>query len=185
LLVRVQELLACAVHPKGSSESAMTKRSGWWQGVRGEWYVAVQAALLALVFFGPRTLPGFPVWPPVLRLPALLLGGMLLLAGALLAGAGTLSLGRNLTPLPHPKEGARLVETGAYRLVRHPIYGGIVLLAYGWSLCARGWLPLAYATLVFIFLDLKSRREERWLTEKYPGYADYRKSTRKRIPFIY
>jgi len=108
-----------------------------------------------------------------------------LLAGALLAGAGTLSLGRNLTPLPHPKEGARLVETGAYRLVRHPIYGGIVLLAYGWGLCARSWLPLGYATLVFIFLDLKSRREERWLIEKYSGYAGYRKRTRKLIPFIY
>jgi protein-S-isoprenylcysteine O-methyltransferase Ste14 len=163
----------------------VTEQNSWLQGKRGEWYVVIQAALLALVLFGPRTLEGFPAWPAAARLPALLSGGVLLLAGALLAGAGAASLGRNLTPLPHPRDDARLVETGAYRLVRHPIYGGIILMSYGWGLCVRGWLCLVYATLVFVFLDLKSRREERWLEEKFPGYDRYRKRVRKLIPFVY
>lgn len=163
----------------------MTVRTRWWRGNRGEWYVVIQAALFVLVILGPRTFPGLPAWPPGAQLPALLFGGALLLAGALLALWGAASLGRNLTPLPHPKDDARLVETGAYRLVRHPIYGGIILMAYGWGLLAQGFLTLAYATLVLIFLDLKSRREERWLVERFPGYDDYRKSVRKLIPYIY
>ena len=77
------------------------------------------------------------------------------------------------------------METGAYRLVRHPIYGGIILMAYGWGLVAQGFFTLAYASLVFLFLDLKSRREEGWLEEKFPGYAGYQKRVRKLIPFIY
>ena len=163
----------------------MREQSRWWQGKRGEWYVVIQAALFALVLFGPRTLPGLPDWPTAARLPAFLFGAALLLAGALLAGAGVASLGRSMTPLPRPKDDARLVESGAYRLARHPIYGGIILMGYGWSLSVQGWLTLAYVTLMFLFLDLKSRREERWLVEKYPGYDEYRKRVRKLIPFMY
>jgi protein-S-isoprenylcysteine O-methyltransferase Ste14 len=170
---------------KAGSFGEMRMRTGWWQGKRGEWYVIIQAVLFALVLLGPRTLSGLPAWPPAARLPALLFGAVLLLAGTLLAGAGAASLGRNLTPLPHPKDDAQLVESGAYRLVRHPIYSGIILMAFGWSLCTRSYLVIAYATLVFLFLDLKSRREERWLTEKFPGYDSYRKRVRKLIPFVY
>jgi protein-S-isoprenylcysteine O-methyltransferase Ste14 len=58
-------------------------------------------------------------------------------------------------------------------------------MGYGWSLLVQGWLTLAYVTLMFDFLDLKSRREERWLVEKFPAYVQYRKRVRKLIPFIY
>jgi protein-S-isoprenylcysteine O-methyltransferase Ste14 len=160
-------------------------RTKWWQGKRGEWYVVIQAALFILVCIGPRTMPGLAVWPTAVRLPAQILGSALLLAGGVLAGAGALCLGRNLTPLPCPRGDARLVESGAYRLVRHPIYGGIILICFGWGFLVQGWLTLGYALLVFAFLDLKSRREERWLAEKFPGYHEYRKRVRKLIPYLY
>jgi protein-S-isoprenylcysteine O-methyltransferase Ste14 len=160
-------------------------QSSWWRGKRGEWYVVIQTALFVLIIFGPRTFPALPPWPVALRWPALLLGAALILTGATLGVAGAFNLGRNLTPLPHPKDEATLVQTGAYRVVRHPIYGGIILMGYGWSLLAQSWAILAYATLIFIFLDLKSRREERWLREKFPGYLGYSKRVRKLIPFLY
>jgi protein-S-isoprenylcysteine O-methyltransferase Ste14 len=163
----------------------LTQLTSWWRGKRGEWYVVIQAALFVLVVFGPRTLPGLPAWPHAMRWPALVSGGALICAGALLAFFGAFNLGRNLTPLPHPKDDARLVETGAYRLVRHPIYGAIILMAYGWGLYVQSWLTLAYATLLCVFLDLKSRREEHWLKEKFPGYVEYSKRVRKLIPFLY
>jgi protein-S-isoprenylcysteine O-methyltransferase Ste14 len=163
----------------------LAQKTSWWRGQRGEWYVVIQAALFVLVIFGPTSLAGIPAWPKAALWPALLTGLALVLAGTLLAFFGVFSLGRNLTPLPHPKEDAKLVESGAYRLVRHPIYGGIILMVYGWALVSASWLTLAYATLVLIFLDVKSRREERWLNLKFPGYAQYSKRVRKLIPFIY
>ena len=49
----------------------------------------------------------------------------------------------------------------------------------------HGWLTLGYVVVLFILLDLKSRREEEWLLLRFPGYAAYRSKVRKLIPFVY
>ena len=152
----------------------------WWQGRRGEWYVALQAALLALVIVGPRGAE--------LALPASIAraaGWALTATGALVALAAVRRLGRNLTPLPHPKDDGTLVETGPYAWVRHPIYCGLILAAFGWALVVQGWLTLLWAAVLLTFLDIKSRREEAWLMARFPAYAAYRRRVRKLIPFVY
>jgi protein-S-isoprenylcysteine O-methyltransferase Ste14 len=155
----------------------------WWRGGRGEWYVVAQFALFALVAFGPRSWPG---WPPI---PggwiARAVGIALLAAGFVLMLAGIRKIGAKTTPLPRPAEGAVLVEAGPYRIVRHPMYAGAILMALGWALLARGLLTLGWAVILFAFFDLKTRREERWLGERFPGYAAYRRRVHKLIPFIY
>jgi protein-S-isoprenylcysteine O-methyltransferase Ste14 len=105
--------------------------------------------------------------------------------GALLAFAGLFSLGRNLTAVPHPKDDAVFVERGAYRLVRHPIYSGIILGAVGWGLLTNSLLVLLLSAGLLLFLDIKSRREEQWLNAKFAEYAGYQQRVRKLIPFIY
>jgi protein-S-isoprenylcysteine O-methyltransferase Ste14 len=155
------------------------------KSTRGEWYLVVQAGLFLLLAFGPRSCRGVTAWDaPYARIGSLC-GGILFLAGSLLAATGAVNLGKNLTPLPRPKEHAALVVTGAYRLVRHPIYSGVTFMALGWGLWLQGWLTIGYALLLFAFFDIKSRREERWLEEKFPDYAAYRKRVRKLVPFVY
>jgi protein-S-isoprenylcysteine O-methyltransferase Ste14 len=112
--------------------------------------------------------------------------------GKILAGVGVflfilgiVALGKNITPLPHPKENAELVVTGPYRFVRHPIYGGLILIFIGYALIVHGWLTLLYAALLFIVFDLKSRKEEEWLQEKFPNYTAYSRRVPKLIPFLY
>ena len=158
-------------------------RASQWRGARGEWYVVVQFALFALVAFGPRTCPGWPPFPDGLGANAA--GISLLAAGFLLMLAGILRLGSKITPLPLPVAGAELHTGGPYRLVRHPMYAGAILMAFGWALLARGWLTVGSAVALFVFFDLKTRREERWLCERFPDYPAYRKRVRKLIPFIY
>jgi len=160
-------------------------RVPWWRGARGEWYVAIQLVLFALLLLGPRTWPGLPAWPASLARVSHIIGIALLLAGGGLSLAGSLWLGSNLTPLPFPKPHATLVQTGPYRIVRHPIYSGIIMLAYGWALQVQGWLTIGYATVLLIFLDIKAAREERWLVEKFADYPDYRRRVRKLLPFLY
>lgn len=155
----------------------------WWKGARGEWLVVAQVLLILLVFFGPCAVAGWPAWPfpHAWRLA----GGVLMIAGGMLLAAGLVRLGGGLTPLPYPKDGAELIQTGPFALARHPMYGGGLVLALGWALYVRGWLTLLYVIVLFAFLDVKSRREEKWLSDKFPTYAAYKKRVRKLIPFIY
>lgn len=152
---------------------------------RGEWFVAGQLLLIALLLLGPRTLPGWPSVPPFSILIVAIPGAALVLAGVTLLIAGGLKLGRSLTALPYPSEHGALVQTGPYRLVRHPMYSGGILFAYGWALLVHGPLTAVYATIILVFLDIKSRREERWLRERYPDYAAYQRRVKKLIPSIY
>ena len=157
----------------------------WWRGQRGEWYVIAQFALFLLIVLGPRTVAGLPPWPAGLISISMIVGMVLLALGGLVSLLAALHLGSNLTPLPHPKEGATLVETGMYRFVRHPIYFGVILMTIGFALSVHGWLTLFEAAALVMFFDIKSRREEVWLGEHFPNYEDYRRRVRKLIPFIY
>ncbi len=163
----------------------MKTQNPWWQGKHGEWYVAAQFALFFILFFGPLSLWGWPGWAsPAVKL-ALVIGIVFLLSGSLLFLSGILRLGANLTALPYPKQESTLVETGPYRIVRHPMYSGAIWVAFGWAFVIHNWLAIGIALVIFVFFDLKSRREETWLKEKFPGYLAYQQRVHKLVPLIY
>lgn len=157
----------------------------WWQNSRGELFVLAQFALFGLLIFGPATFPFLPAWSPRLHYACRIIGLLLLISGAAFACAGTLNLGRNLTPFICPREGGVLLESGAFRLIRHPIYSGLLQLSLGWALWLEGWLTLACALLLFLLLDAKAAREEQLLARTFPGYDAYARKVRRLIPFIY
>jgi protein-S-isoprenylcysteine O-methyltransferase Ste14 len=161
----------------------MNEKRKWGQS--GEWYVVFQFVLFALIFFAPLLTPDLIKWTDPWDSIGLVLGAGLSLIGGLMALAGVLSLGRNLTAVPYPKEDAVLVESGAFRFVRHPIYCGIIFGALGWGFLNNSLLTLLFALVLFIFFDVKSRREEVWLSNKYSNYAAYQLRVRKLIPLIY
>jgi protein-S-isoprenylcysteine O-methyltransferase Ste14 len=125
-----------------------------------------------------------PDWSGLPRLAGIV-GGIALTGGGLvLTVRGVVDLGGAMTPLPRPRDDAHLVDTGAYALVRHPVYGGLILMAFGWALLRASVMAIALAALLAVFFRLKSEREERWLETRYPGYAAYRTTTRRFIPWI-
>jgi protein-S-isoprenylcysteine O-methyltransferase Ste14 len=60
-----------------------------------------------------------------------------------------------------------------------------VFAAFGWDLRANASLTLGYALVLFVVFDIKSRREERWLADKFPEYAAYQRRGRKLVPWMY
>jgi protein-S-isoprenylcysteine O-methyltransferase Ste14 len=169
--------------PKGDRGSLPD--AAWWQGRRGEWYVVVQFLLFALVVAGPTTAFGWPARPFPGGLLTSVGGGVLLAFGAVLAIAGARQHGSGLQALPYPRDGGTVLFSGPYRIVRHPIYSGALFMAFGWALWRSGWLTFVYAALLFLLFDAKARLEERWLVEKFPSYAEYRRRVRKLVPFLY
>ena len=113
------------------------------------------------------------------------LGIVAIAIGAGVAARGIWDLRSGLSPFPKPIAGAPLVESGAYRLIRHPIYSGLVLGAIGWGLATGSIIAFATAGLLFLLFAGKSRREEVWLADVHPGYGAYQRRTKRLIPWIY
>jgi protein-S-isoprenylcysteine O-methyltransferase Ste14 len=151
-------------------------------GPRGEGWVVLQlllgAAIAGCGFVGVY-------WPGSVESFFGVLGLLIAVAGVLLVVLGVLALGRSFTPLPRPRAGTRLRQGGIFGLVRHPVYGGVILIGLGWSL-ADAPLGLVPTALLAVLFDLKARREEAWLSERFPEYVAYRARTPRRfVPWLY
>jgi protein-S-isoprenylcysteine O-methyltransferase Ste14 len=152
-------------------------------GARGGGWVAAQIALMGAIVLSALVGLG---WPASIEPFAYGLGALLLAVGIGLLGAGGVGLGSALTPFPAPRAGGELQTAGVYGLIRHPMYGGGILIALGWSAIFATLAGLVLTALLALFAALKSRREELWLEQEYPDYDDYRHRTPHRfIPFVW
>ncbi len=117
----------------------------------------------------------------------LTLGGLAVAAlGGLLVVGALLGLGTSLSALPDPRPGSELSERGVFGLVRHPIYGGLLLGGISSSILLQTWWPLPVLAVLAGLLTVKAGLEERALTLMHPGYTDYAARVRRRfIPFVW
>ncbi len=145
--------------------------------------MVVQGILIGLILFGPQGSPLISSQPVITILQSC--GIAIGLAACLIMVIAAINLGRNLTPLPHPKDDSVLIQTGLYQYVRHPIYFGVLLAALAWLLIFPGLYVLAYSICLFLLFDIKARREEVWLVERFPNYKDYQARIKKLIPSVY
>ena len=79
------------------------------------------------------------------------------------------------------ERGHRVVTTGPYALVRHPMYAGALLLFVGVPLLLGSWYGLAAALVMIALLVARIVMEERTLTNELPGYREYAERVRWRL----
>jgi protein-S-isoprenylcysteine O-methyltransferase Ste14 len=151
-------------------------------GRRGEGWFLIQLALLVAVAVAGAL---GPAWTGPARAVGVGIGLVLIAFGGILGLRGILDLRDSLTPFPMPVDGARLVDTGAYRLVRHPMYGGLILGSFGWGLLTASVPAFVAAYALAVTLRLKSAREEAWLADQFDAYDAYRARTHRFVPWLY
>jgi len=107
-------------------------------------------------------------------------------AGAAIgAWAVTANRPGNFNVRPEPKHGGRLVTTGPYRWIRHPMYAALLVAGAGLAAgYASPWRWVALAALAAV-LAAKARREERGMAAAHPGYAAYAARTKRIVPWIW
>jgi protein-S-isoprenylcysteine O-methyltransferase Ste14 len=147
-----------------------------WQA-RGGWFVVAQFVLLGLVFFAPDGFSRFGA-----RAWAAWVFGV---AGWALFIWARISLGRNLTAFPRPRDDGTLVTSGAFAFSRHPIYSAVMLWALAGVFGRGSWVALGFTVALMVLLEFKSRREEAFLLERFPEYAAYRARVKKFVPGVY
>lgn len=120
--------------------------------------VALQFALLAALVFLPWN-PHGPIW--------VTLGGLTIIAAAVLGVSAFANLGNALTPTPVPLDGISLRTKGAYRWVRHPIYSALLLMVIGANIAAGTPLTVMAAVVLLLFFLAKSQWEDTLLRDRF------------------
>ncbi|CAM4075480.1 methyltransferase family protein [Gillisia limnaea] len=93
-------------------------------------------------------------------------------------------LNKNLSPFPTPKKYARLLTGGIFKLIRHPIYTGILFIVFSIAVFQGSGYRLFISILLMILFHFKTLYEEKKLAEKFPEYETYKKNTGKFLPKI-
>jgi protein-S-isoprenylcysteine O-methyltransferase Ste14 len=147
--------------------------------------VAIFLIAIALLATTRTPLPWLylQVWP--VGLWPFWLGAAVTIAGLLFAVWAREHLGRNWSRSVTIKQGHELITTGPYRVVRHPIYTGILAGFLGMAVAisqVRGFIVLV---LVFLAFWLKLRMEEQWMRSQFGEvYAAYARRTAALVPYL-
>ncbi len=77
------------------------------------------------------------------------------------------------------------MTTGPYRWIRHPIYTGVCLFAWACVVGHSTVLALSMAAVVTAGSVLRMLAEEALLRKKYPEYAEYARTTKRMVPYVF
>jgi len=116
-----------------------------------------------------------------------LVGFLLLALGLALRWWSILLLGRFFTIDVAVADDHRVIDTGPYRVIRHPSYTGIILGAAGFALCSGSYISASVIMIaVVLALMARIRIEERVLSAQLgDAYRQYMSRTKRLIPGIY
>lgn len=92
---------------------------------------------------------------------------------------------RRISIRPELGTDADLVTHGPFRLIRHPMYAGLNLFLLACVLVPFGWWRFLLWGALSVVLLIKAGFEERLLLEQFPGYSDYRRRTKRFVPFLF
>jgi protein-S-isoprenylcysteine O-methyltransferase Ste14 len=136
--------------------------------------VIMQLTCLAALFFTGPVLARKPIFISIEILSILILSW----------SVSVMSFSK-LNVFPDVRKGAILISQGPYKLIRHPMYLAVILFSLSVVLEFLNPLRLLILLVLVITLIYKIEFEEKLLIKNFNKYPDYRKTTKKLIPFIY
>ena len=150
--------------------------------------MAAAIKVAGIAYYG--SLLAYIVWPASLSwagvpLPAWAraIGAGLFAAGIALAVWARAALGDSSTVTAVPAPDAELVTRGPYRWFRHPVYSGGLLMAPGAAALTANLFVLAAGVAVLLVLDVRTRREEQLLLERFgDAYREVMDRTGRWLP---
>ena len=145
-------------------------------------------AMLVLLVFNIRFWFQHPFsFPQIVSWIFLFISIWLVLAGiVMLKKHGKQSKTRQQNDLHAFEKTTKLVNTGIFRYIRHPMYSSLLFLTWGIFLKNPGWIFLGVAFLASLFLFLTARADENECIGYFGNaYRSYMKKTTRFIPFIF
>ncbi len=153
-----------------------------------------EVVLLALMWIAMMILPLVSIVTPVLsfadyplHVVPWLLGTVCLIAGLWVFYRSHADLGTNWSVSLELREGHKLVTSGVYEHIRHPMYTGILLIAVAQALLLPNWLAGPSCLAAFLLmLTFRLGPEERMMRDRFgDAYVSYARRTRRLVPGIW
>jgi protein-S-isoprenylcysteine O-methyltransferase Ste14 len=92
---------------------------------------------------------------------------------------------RSLRIAPEVARGARLITTGPYRFIRHPMYSAVLLITVSLVLSRFTLARLTVWTALLAVLLAKLQHEEVLLAKRFREYTAYQRRTKRLVPFVF
>jgi len=139
-------------------------------------FVIAQFILFALYFIDWNFIEySVPLW--------VCYGAMVLVgAGLVIILFGILNLNDSLSVFPSPKKNASLISNGIYKYIRHPIYTGILIAMFAYSMYDASLMKFLITSVLTVVFYYKSSFEEQLLIERFSEYDAYKKETGRFFP---
>lgn len=141
-------------------------------------FVLAQFALIVIYFLEIQFLkiifPEFIFW----------IGLAFLIIGSFISLVAVLQLNIHLSPFPSPLPGSKLIDTGIFKFIRHPIYTGVFLGLLGFGILYDSGYKLIISLFLFLLFYFKSKYEEKQLIRVFPEYFEYARKTGRFFPKI-
>ena len=148
--------------------------------------VYIGLILLSLLFFQRFRFGVFALRFVPASAAAAYIGLALTIAGCAFTIWARFYLGSNWSARPTIKQDHTLVRSGPYRLVRHPIYTGILLALLGTAIYMGEIRALIGTVAALIAFKVKSLLEETFMTEQFGAeYTQYKQQVKALIPFVW
>jgi len=154
------------------------------KSARSDWFIM---PLLSIGFFGAILLPPFDhrfLWSPIYFVIEII--GLIILNGGLIIMGFAMVQNAYASKILDINKGQKLIDTGLYGHMRHPLYTGAILMIIGLPIALGSWLSLIPAAIGVLALIIRIKFEEEMLIKGMDGYEEYRTRVKyKIIPKIY
>jgi protein-S-isoprenylcysteine O-methyltransferase Ste14 len=106
-----------------------------------------------------------------------------LIFGSIIIVYSIINLGRSFSPLVTPRKNNSIVTTGLYQYMRHPLYVGLIMLAFGLSAVFYDESRLMLSSLLALILNYKAKKEEEAMLAKHGDeYQTYMNEVSRFVP---
>ena len=100
-------------------------------------------------------------------------GFLLIIISSIVMLIAIKDLGNNLSPFPKPIVNGKLITSGIYRLIRHPMYYSLLLISFGFFITKLSFYHLSLTICLGIVIKFKIILEEKYLNKKFKKYFLY------------
>lgn len=144
--------------------------------------------IFSVVFLIGLIIPGFDFrygWSNV-PMPAVIISDTFVFLSYMLI-ARVMEENRYASAIIEISDEQKIIETGPYKVIRHPMYtGGLVFVLFTPLALGSYWALIPFSITTVIALILRIINEEKFLVANLPGYSEYCQKTKYRIiPFVW